>query len=99
MSLPIVLRAEAEAEFDEGFDFYDARRAGLGVEFAAEVQRVIDRVAANPRLYRQVFADVRKGVVRRFPYCVFYRPHADRIEVIAVFHTSRDPSVWQARAD
>jgi toxin ParE1/3/4 len=45
-----------------------------------------------------VFANIRKGVVRRFPYCVFYRPHPDRVEVIAVFHSSRDPSSWQSRA-
>jgi plasmid stabilization system protein ParE len=98
MSLPVVLRAEAEAEFDEAFDFYDGRRAGLGTEFAAEVQKVFDRLAANPLIHQEVFADIRKAVVRRFPYCVYYRPHADRVEVIAVFHTSRDPSIWQGRA-
>lgn len=98
MSLPVVLRAEAEAEFDDAFDAYDGQRPGLGSEFAAEVQRVFDRVAANPPIHPVVFADIRKGVVRRFPYCVFYRPHADRVEIIAVFHTSRDPSVWRSRA-
>ncbi len=97
MSLPIILRAEAEAEFDEAFDFYDGRQVGLGTEFVAEVQKAFDRLAANPRMHQEVFADIRKAVVRRFPYCVFYRPHADRVEVIAVFHTSRDPSVWQGR--
>ena len=98
MSLPIALRAEAEAEFDEAFDWYDAQGAGLGAAFAAEVQRVLDRVAANPFMHGTVLADIRKAVVRRFPYCVFYRPHSDRVEVIAVFHTSRDPSVWQDRS-
>ena len=98
MSLPIVLRDEAKKEFDEAFDWYNARRTGLGVEFVAEVQRVFDRIAVFPKMHGVVFSDIRKGVVRRFPYCVFYRPHPDRIEVIAVFHSSRDPSVWQARA-
>lgn len=42
MNLPIVLRDEAEAEFDEAFDWYDAKRAGLGLEFVAEVQKVFD---------------------------------------------------------
>jgi plasmid stabilization system protein ParE len=35
--------------------------------------------------------------VRRFPYCVYYRPHADRIEILAVFHSSRAPSDWPSR--
>ena len=58
---------------------------------------MFDRIAANPLIHQVVFADIRKGVVRRFPYCVFYRPHPDRVEVIAVFHSSRDPSIWQRR--
>jgi toxin ParE1/3/4 len=97
VSLPVVLRAEAEAEFDDAFDFYDGRKAGLGAEFVAEVQKVFDRVSANPLVHQEVFADIRKGVVNRFPFCVYYRPHSDRVEVLAVLHTSRDPSVWQSR--
>jgi plasmid stabilization system protein ParE len=97
VSLPVVLRAEAEAEFDEAFDFYDARRGGLGSAFASTIQTVFDSIGANPLIHRVVLADIRKAVVRRFPYCIYYRPHPDRVEVIAVFHTSRDPSIWQGR--
>ena len=97
MSLPIGLRREAEEEFDEAFDWYESRQTGLGEKFAAEVQKVFDRISGSPHAHRIVFADIRKGVVRRFPYCVYYRPHSDRIEVIAVFHTSRDPATWQDR--
>lgn len=98
MNLPVVLRDEAQAEFDEAFDWYNAKRAGLGVEFVIEVQKVFDRIAANPLVHAVIFADIRKGVVRRFPFNIFYRPHSDRVEVIAVFHTSRDPSIWHGRA-
>jgi plasmid stabilization system protein ParE len=98
VSLPVVLRDEAQAEFDEAFDWYEVQRAGLGPEFVAEVQKVFDCVAANPLMHGVVFADIRKSVVRRFPFNVFYRPHPDRVEVLAVFHSSRDPSIWQGRA-
>ncbi len=98
MNLPVVLRDEAQVEFDKAFDWYDAQRAGLGAEFVAEVQRAFDRIETNPLMHRVVFADIRKAAVRRFPYSVFYRPHPDRLEVIAVFHSSRDPSIWQGRA-
>jgi plasmid stabilization system protein ParE len=97
VKLPVVLRAEAEEEFDEAYDYYNSQRAGLGTRFVAEVQRVFDRLAANPLMHQVVFADIRKSVVRRFPYCVYYRPHTDRVEVVAVFHSSRDPSLWQSR--
>jgi toxin ParE1/3/4 len=98
MSLPVVLRDEAQAEFDEAFDYYEKQRAGRGVDFATRLQEVLDRIAANPQLHTAVLADVRKAVMVRFPYCVYYRAEAARVEVIAVFHTSRDPSTWQTRA-
>jgi len=46
-----------------------------------------------------VHYDVRKAVVTRFPYIVLYREEAGEVLVISVFHTSRDPAVWQARLD
>jgi toxin ParE1/3/4 len=98
LSLRVVLRDVAQEEFEEAFDFYEGRLRGLGVAFAAHVEKVFDRISANPKIYGVVFADVRKAVVAKFPYCVFYRPHATLVEVIAVFHSSRDPKVWQARA-
>jgi plasmid stabilization system protein ParE len=97
VSLRVVLRAEAQAEFDEAFDWYDAQRPGLGVAFATQVRDVFARIGANPQLHAVVFADVRKAVVARFPYCVYYRVEATRIQVLAVFHSRRDPSIWQAR--
>lgn len=97
MSLPVALRDEAEAEFDEAFDYYEGQKPGLGVDFAERVQDVFDRVATNPKMHAVVFADIRKAVVARFPFCVFYRAHATSVEVIAVFHSSRDPAIWQGR--
>lgn len=97
MRLPVVLRDEAQAEFDEAFDYWEDQRPGLGVDFAARVQQGFDRIAANPKMHALVFADIRKAVVTRFPYTIFYRSDDVRVEVIAVFHSRRDPSVWQRR--
>lgn len=97
MSLPVVLRDEAQAEFDEAFDYYEAQSRGLGVDFLQKVQAAFNSVSANPKMHAIVFADVRKAVVRRFPYCVYYRVEPARIEVIAVFHDRRDPAIWQQR--
>jgi plasmid stabilization system protein ParE len=98
MTLPVVLRREARAEFDEAFDWYEQKRAGLGVEFAEQVQAVFDRISAMPELHAMVYKDVRKALVRRFPYSVFYRVRPGKVVVLAVFHGKRDPNVWKSRA-
>ena len=49
-------------------------------------------------MYAATFRGVRPAKLRRFPYVVYYRVLADRIEVLAVLHGSRDPRIWQGRA-
>jgi toxin ParE1/3/4 len=98
MSLPIRLLPAAKAEFDAAADWYEQQRAGLGVDFVKAVREVLNRIAANPRLHGVVYQDVRKAVVKRFPYVVLYREEPGEVIVISVFHSSRDPSIWQSRA-
>jgi len=98
MSLTVVLRRQARREFDEAADWYEQQRSGLGARFTAAVQQVFDEIAANPQRYAEVHRDVREGLVKGFPYCVYYHEQSAQIVILAVFHTSRDPSVWQARA-
>jgi plasmid stabilization system protein ParE len=97
MSYPIRLLPEAKAEFDAAADWYEQQQAGLGVDFVARIREVFNRIAANPQLHAAVYGDVRKAVVTQFPYVVLYREEAGEVVVIAVFHTARDPSIWQSR--
>lgn len=98
MSLPIRLLPEARAEFADAADWYDRQRPGIGVDFVARVRGVLDRVAADPQRHGVVHGDVRKAAMPGFPYIVLYREETGEVIVISVFHTSRDPSVWQSRA-
>jgi plasmid stabilization system protein ParE len=98
MSLPIRYRREARSEFDAAFDWYEAQRQGLGDEFSDEVRAVLDLIRQVPELHPVVYRDIRRAVVKRFPYTVYYRVESSRILVIAVIHNRRDPSVWQSRA-
>ena len=99
MKRPIVFRRAARVEFDEAFEWYEKRRNGLGSEFAEIVDQAITRIRSNPQEFGFVYQDIRCAVVRRFPYGIYFREEAGTILVLAVFHGSRDPKVWQARAD
>lgn len=98
MSLPVNLNPEARAEFDDGFDFYESRQANLGDRFNAAVAAVLRGIGATPKMHAVVFGAVRRAVVSGFPYCVYYIAEPTEVRVISVFHTSRDPAVWQSRA-
>jgi plasmid stabilization system protein ParE len=98
MSLPLVIRSRARAEFDEAFDWYEQQRAGLGIQFAESVQAVFDNISAMPEQHAPIFRDVRRALVRQFPYSVMYRIRGGRVVVLAVFHNKRDPDIWKSRA-
>jgi plasmid stabilization system protein ParE len=97
MNLPVVFLPEAQAEFDQAADWYEEQKPGLGADFLAAVRKVVQRIEAAPALYAVVRKSVRMGMVERFPYAIFYRIEQDRILVISVFHTSRDPKIWRRR--
>lgn len=63
MSLPVVFRRAARAEFNDAADWYEQRRAGLGAAFTAAVQRVLDQISSQPDFYAQVYQDVREALV------------------------------------
>lgn len=97
MSLPLNIRDEARTEFLDAVDWYEERWPGKGAELVAAVELVFDRIAANPRMGKVMRGDIRRVLVADFPYAVFYIPEATEIVVTSLFHTSRDPAVWQGR--
>jgi plasmid stabilization system protein ParE len=97
VSLPLEFHPDVQAETDAGYQWYEQRQTGLGTDFLDEVEQVLAQIAANPARYGFADGDIRAGLLARFPYAVYYRVLSDRIRVLAVFHTARDPSAWQSR--
>ncbi|MBU6469289.1 MAG: type II toxin-antitoxin system RelE/ParE family toxin [Gammaproteobacteria bacterium] len=97
MTLPVRFHRSARAEFIDAAAWYESKRQGLGDEFIAEIERCVTLIAAQPQLYAEVHNRIRRLTTRRFPYSIYFRPETQRIVVLAVFHGSRDPMIWQRR--
>ena len=98
MSYPLQFRRVARAEYVRAIAWYEDQKPGLGARFEAHVEAVLEIIAQQPDRYAFADREVREAPVRHFPYSVFYRFDSGRIEVIAVFHQSRDPAEWQSRS-
>jgi len=98
MTLPVTFRRAAHAEFIEAAAWYESQRPNLGVEFISEIDRCVALVAEQPQIYVVVYKGIRRITAKRFPYNVYFRVESQRIVVLAVFHGSRDPTIWQRRA-
>ena len=98
MTPRFVFRPAAVAELRDARTGYDAQREGLGSELGVIVDETLQRIAAHPEAFPEIMVGVRRAVLARFPYGIFYRHSGDVIEVLPVFHHRRDPAIWEARA-
>jgi toxin ParE1/3/4 len=57
----------------------------------------LGQIGAMPQVYGAIWPNVRAAKLRQFTYVVYYRVHANRVEVLAVLHGSRDASAWRIR--
>lgn len=97
MSLPLVVAADAEADLRQAYRSLEDARRGLGSRFNSAVAEVFERIEATPEMYGRIWDDVRAARLKKLRYLVYYVLLDDRIEILAVLHGSRDPSVWQSR--
>jgi len=87
----------AEEELSEAGVFHEANSVGLGADFLNEVQRVIDIVREYPKIRQALGRDVRRIVLRRFPFSLIYSVEIDSIVIVAVAHQRRRPDYWKDR--
>ena len=93
----LFLRKAARADIAEAFRWYEARSTGLGFEFLRAVRVALAGVERAPEQYPLALDDIRKALVPRFPYVVYFAAHSRGLSVIAVMHGRRDPRRWQSR--
>lgn len=88
----LVLASAAVADLKEIHGYYDSVADGLGSRFVEALDELFARLEEFPRSAPPVagYVDVRRAVVRGFPYVVFYRHRPERIDVLRVLHAARE---------
>jgi|SRR5215471_11330326 len=97
MSLPIVFRRIAGAEMDESIAWYDNQKERLGLELVLEIDRTLARISQNPEQFPLIRGDIRRALLRRFPYGIHFIVETDRVVILAVFHVKRNPRLLEER--
>jgi hypothetical protein len=88
---------EAEIEFNDAIDYYEKVELGLGYDFAIEVYSTIKRTVSLPKAWSVIEGDIRRSLVKRFPYGILYSEEENGIYIIAVMHLHRFPDYWKHR--
>ena len=87
----------AEGELIEIARFYERRVTNLGAEFLKAIDQAVAAIAQDPKRWRIVDSDVRRYLMRRFPFAIYYRTLTDQLRILAIKHHSRHPNYGRGR--
>jgi toxin ParE1/3/4 len=97
MKKALIIRPDAERDLAEAYSWYEAQVPGLGSDFLLSIDAALSSIQRTPEMYPIVYKNVRRALVRRFPYGMFYVVEEVRIVVLGILHARRDPKTWQDR--
>ncbi len=93
----MIIRPEAESDIKDAYQWYEAQRKGLGESFLLCVEEALSRVSRNPAIYSVVYKEIRRALIHRFPFGVFFIDGSESISILAVLHARRNPKMWKGR--
>ena len=98
MGKTFIITPQAQRDFDSAYWWYEEQYRGLGKEFARCVDVKIAEVRRNPEHYGVIYKNVvRRALVTRFPYAVFYVDKPEVLSMFAIQRQSRNPDLWKSR--
>lgn len=93
----VVFRAAATVDVEAAYEWYESQRRGLGSEFRTEVDAAVELISGTPLAFPLVRRNIRRALLRRFPYALFYRVVGDEAVVEACIHGKQHPRAWRSR--
>ena len=95
MTYVVSFRPEVEEDAIGGYGWYEEKATGLGDEFLRGFYACAQEIPRNPFLYRKIYKDFRRTLLRRFPYAIYFSIEDDKVVVFGLFHCARNPAIIQ----
>jgi toxin ParE1/3/4 len=86
----VSLQPVAIADVRDARLWYDGQRPGLGADFLTAVEDGLVALETRADLAPAYYRGLRRILLRRFPYKLFYLIEGNRVEVLRVLHGHRD---------
>ncbi len=97
MTFQVLLTEEAESDIQDAATWYESQRDRLGHEFLDEILLATQKIQSNPKAYPIVYRKVRRILLSKFPFALYYLVGEEEISILAALHASRSPFHWKSR--
>jgi plasmid stabilization system protein ParE len=88
---------DALEEYLGAVSYYADTSSRLAESFIKFFESGIEEIGAYPEAWQIIQEDVRRYLIKRFPFGIYYCIEGDRLMIYAVMHMSRDPKYWKDR--
>jgi plasmid stabilization system protein ParE len=90
---------DALNDIQETFEWYELKLTGLGLRYKIQAKKQINSLKKDPYLFSIKYNEIRCKKIEKLPFLIHYQinENLNFITVFAVFHTSRNPEIWNSR--
>ena len=88
---------EADLDVVDAVAWYEEQRSGLGAQMLLELDAVMARIVQMPLQFPEIKDGVRRALLQRFPYSVYFKAGDQTVDVVAILHHHRHQKVWEQR--
>ena len=95
--MKLSIRKEAEEDIDQAFGWHSANVPHVANRFLNALENLFVLVMEHPALFPIVYRDLRRAMVRHFPFSLYYRINGADVTAFAVLHQHSADETWQTR--
>jgi plasmid stabilization system protein ParE len=88
------LRSTAEEEIASIALWYESESPGLGSQFLDKIDQSLERISENPLQYLAISKRLRRALVKRFPYIIFFTIIEEEILIVGCRYAGQNPERW-----
>jgi plasmid stabilization system protein ParE len=89
--LRIYFSEQAADELKAAAVWYEEQKRGLGSEFIRSIDVALSKISRTPMLYNFALDEMRRCLLKRFPFGIFFSIESDHILIVSIFHSRRNP--------
>ena len=97
MIRPLALSIPARDDLVDAAFWYETQRKGLSEDLFANIDAALKAISERPESFPLIRKNVRRALVKRFPFAIYFREEDDYLVVLAIMHTARSPRAWRKR--
>ncbi|MCU0288669.1 MAG: type II toxin-antitoxin system RelE/ParE family toxin [Acidobacteria bacterium] len=92
-----IFHPEALQEYEEAVLYYSEISKNLAAAFIKCVENGIKKILECPNAWQIVEENIRRHLINRFPFGIYYSIEKEYIMIISVMHMNRKPGYWISR--